>query len=328
MKSQEQEETIKGLIKYQGVIFEFELINNKLVINYSLDNISVITTAKKDFDGAIGFSGNEKIKENIINGTLNDGRKIIFKISSSFIDYFKFSIICNLYCYIIKTVDDDIASLKAGGEDVFNLFNNSYYFSKNSFDSKKKIIFKNKSKGYLGFSFRNRLEKRHLRMWCRLYFSETSNIDEVFTYYSDLVAFFRFLYNRNLISFNDIKLLNNKGKIIGNLYVSDSKFALSKEEQRRAVPFHLINNFYNKIMNDICSNKVYDSHYRDSYSEVLRLDIGKLVSLMAGIEYEFDHYNKKIKHDKKKSSQTKIVKQLYEKLLDNKKLRSDGRSIV
>lgn len=318
---------IKGKIIYDENEFDFSLNDDNLEIFCDIKEAAILTTFKPSSPGVYSFSGNEKLKENILEGKTDGNFKINIKVIWSYYDFFKFKIICKIHCYIVYKEEKLISGIKIKGQDVFNLFNDSYYVRK-KVKSTHKFKFKDDTLGKISFSSNFNDKKHILNNFCKVMFEETNNIDNVLNKYYDVRALFKFIYHRNLIDFSSLELIDKKSKKIGELFVPGEAYVVSKSDLRRTVSFYLIQRNIGKLMTDICHNALYDLHFRDTYSSTIKLDIGKLVSLTSGIEHEFDRFNVKIKHNKKKKQQIKFVKSQYEKILSHRGIRSDGRSIV
>lgn len=318
---------IKGKIIYEKNEFDFLLKDDNLNISCDYKEAEILTTFKPIRPGVYSFNGNEKLKENILSGKTDSDLKIKIKVIWSYYDFIKCEVVCKIHCFVLFNCDEKTVGLKIKGQDIFNLFNVGEYLTR-IVKSAQQFKYKDESLGKISFYSKFNREKRHLSAFCKVMFEETDDIDNILSKYYDVRALFKFIYHRNLLDFSNFILINKNSKKTGELFVPGENYTCSKSDLKRAVPFCLIQKTVGKLMTDICHNNVYDLHFRDSYSSVIKLDVGKLISLTAGIEHEFGRFKIKIKHDTKKRKQIRFVKTKYKKVLLCKGIRADGRSII
>ncbi|HEO6754750.1 TPA: hypothetical protein VBB26_000397 [Streptococcus agalactiae] len=146
------------------------------------------------------------------------------------------------------------------------------------------------------------------------HFEETQDYSFVRELYRIAKEFLQFLCNRRNVSFTDIRLSNNQGKV-GEFNVIEESIEIEMKPLKdgRYIQPKYIAGYEGKILNDIAENNLYLRHLGNSFRDSLIIDAASFVLRTAAFEWEF---SKLFSEDKWKSDQRKRLEEEVSKELE------------
>lgn len=155
------------------------------------------------------------------------------------------------------------------------------------------------------------------------HFEETQDYSFVRELYRIAKEFIQFLCNRRNVSFTDIRLSNNQGKV-GEFNVIEESIEIEMKPLKdgRYIQQKYIAGYEGKILEDIAENNLYLRHLGKSFSDSRIIDAASFVLRTAAFEWEFSRL---FSEDEWKSDQRKKLEEEASKELERLIETSTGR---
>ena len=155
------------------------------------------------------------------------------------------------------------------------------------------------------------------------HFEETQDYFFVRELYRIAKEFIQFLCNRRNVSFTDIRLSNNQGKV-GEFNVIEESIEIEMKPLKdgRYIQQKYIAGYEGKILDDIAENNLYLRHLGKSFRDSRIIDAASFVLRTAAFEWEFSRL---FSEDEWKSEQRKILEEEASKELERLIENSTGK---
>lgn len=155
------------------------------------------------------------------------------------------------------------------------------------------------------------------------HFEETQDYSFVRELYRIAKEFIQFLCNRRNVSFTDIRLSNNQGKVGEfNVIGENIEIEMKPLKDGRYIQQKYIAGYEGKILDDIAENNLYLRHLGKSFSDSRIIDAASFVLRTAAFEWEFSRL---FSEDEWKSEQRKKLEEEAGKELERLIESSTGK---
>ena len=155
------------------------------------------------------------------------------------------------------------------------------------------------------------------------HFEETQDYFFVRELYRIAKEFIQFLCNRRNVSFTDIRLSNNQGKVGEfNVIGENIEIEMKPLKDGRYIQQKYIAGYEGKILDDIAENNLYLRHLGKSFSDSRIIDAASFVLRTAAFEWEFSRL---FSEDEWKSEQRKKLEEEAGKELERLIESSTGK---
>ena len=217
-------------------------------------------------------------------------------------------------------------SYKAEGHDgKINI--STYDFDSTTTEKQKFSVFGKEVQVYFGITRTTSLSIENpplaLSSSMIFHFEETQDYSFIRELYRIAKEFIQFLCNRRNVSFTDIRLSNNQGKIGEfNMIEENIEIEMKPLKDGRYIQQKYIAGYEGKILDDIAENNLYLRHLGKSFSDSRIIDAASFVLRTAAFEWEFSRL---FSDDEWKSEQRKILEEEASKELERLIKNSTGK---